>query len=46
MNSAFLKSDLHNDVTGCVIFILKKLNISKSKAVTKIPSKKLYFDFD
>ena len=38
---------MHNDVTGCVIFIQIKLNnILKSKAVTKNPSKKLYCDFN
>ena len=44
MNEAFLKSNYAQDVTGCVILISNKIEISKSKTVTyKIISCEMMF---
>ena len=40
----FLKAIMHNDVTGCVILISYKIEYLKSKTVTTILLRKLYYD--
>ena len=45
INEAFLKSNYAQNVTSCVSSYQIELNISKSKTVKKILSKRLYYDF-